>query len=544
MIRRLLGFAAGSGGEEGEQGRGGDVDAGEEPSVSAPTAFSRGVHVEHTAQGTFTGLPRAWREALPERVVANDSDQAEAYLRDVPGFLLPTNYKLRRDRDPGRGAGPCEDEDGVSISQPFDFKHVTHVQVDESEPLGFSGLPQAWRDILATSGISKAETMENPQIVLDLLEFRAGACQRPPPPRSSDFRAASQNAIALKLQNPCRDITDLHPVGEGSSGHVYIGSFQPSQQRVAVKRLIISKQTNLPALENEIAMMELSRHPNIVQGLDTYLWEKELWIVMEAMLGGSLCDLIAAVTLDEPHVAYICKQVTQALAFLHTRARIHRDIKSDNILLGLDGAVKLADFGYCVQLTQEQTKRNSLVGTPYWMAPELIRTDFYDEAVDVWSLGILTIEAAERVPPLFDEPIMRALYLITSQGPPRLSDEGKWSPQMKDWLARSLRMEPTSRIRSEQLLCHPFLKRAATQATFAQTIACFRGVGGAGHRVAGADAPLPLAELTGGGGAGQDGSVIKLDAGADSVDSAPPCQPPPPAPGSAYQRARPQEEHV
>ena len=88
-------------------------------------------------------------------------------------------------------------------------------------------------------------------------------------------------------------------------------------------------------------------------------------------------------------MAYVCKQVTQALAFLHTRSRIHRDIKSDNILLGLAGTVKLADFGYCVQLTEEQAKRNSLVGTPYWMAPELIRTQFYDESVDVWSLGVI-----------------------------------------------------------------------------------------------------------------------------------------------------------
>jgi hypothetical protein len=470
IMRRFLGFSSSGDSKEGDRAQ---VEE-ESLNIGEPTAFQHGVHVEHdAAEGTFKGLPKAWREALPEQFVANDSEKTEAYLKDVPGLLLPTNYKMKRDKKSAQDNDDDDDEDSV-ISLPFNFHHITHVQVDDTEPLGFRGLPPEWKEILIKSGISKAETLENPQIVLDLLEFRAGACKRPPPPRGTDFYAASKNAITFKLQNPCRDIVNLQPVGEGSSGYVYLGTLTTSGRRVAVKRLIISKQTNIPALENEIAMMELSRHPNIVQGLDTYMWEKELWIVMEGMLGGSLCDLIAEVALDEPLVAYICRQIVQALAFLHTRSRIHRDIKSDNILLGLDGSVKLADFGYCVQLTQEQAKRNSLVGTPYWMAPELIRTEFYDEQVDVWSLGILTIEAADREPPLFHEPIMRALYLITSQGPPQLKEEARWSSHMKDWLSRCLKMEPTARTKSEQLLCHPFLRQAASSDTLARILAVRR----------------------------------------------------------------------
>mmetsp|Transcript_3098 Transcript_3098/g.10432 ORF Transcript_3098/g.10432 Transcript_3098/m.10432 type:complete len:175 (+) Transcript_3098:834-1358(+) len=136
--------------------------------------------------------------------------------------------------------------------------------------------------------------------------------------------------------------------------------------------------------------------------------------MMEAVEGGALCDLITNFCLEEDIVAYLCREVALALSFLHTRSRIHRDIKSDNILIGLDGSVKLADFGYCVQLTEEAGRRNSLVGTPYWMAPELIRTQYYNEKVDIWSLGIMAIEAVDREPPWFDEPIMRALFLITS----------------------------------------------------------------------------------------------------------------------------------
>eukprot|EP00960_Hanusia_phi_P069523 767109-Hanusia_phi.AAC.4 len=134
---------------------------------------------------------------------------------------------------------------------------------------------------------------------------------------------------------------------------------------------------------------------------------------MEAVEGGALCDFIAKFSLEEHIIAYLCREVALALSFLHTRSRIHRDIKveifsclklcltsdssqSDNILIGFDGSVKLADFGYCVQLTEETERRNSLVGTPYWMAPELVRTQYYDEKVDIWSLGIMTIEAVDR----------------------------------------------------------------------------------------------------------------------------------------------------
>ena len=202
MMRRFLGLGGNDSNPED------DGEANEDGlSISEPTAFQRGVHVEHdAAEGKFKGLPKAWREVLPEQVVANDHDRTEAYLTDVPGFLLPTNYKMRRDQS--------DDDDDSVISLPYNFQHITHVQVDGSEPLGFRGLPEEWKKLLETSGISKSETLENPQIVLDLLEFRAGACKRPPPPRHKDFYVASKSAVSFKLQNPCREIIDLEHIGE------------------------------------------------------------------------------------------------------------------------------------------------------------------------------------------------------------------------------------------------------------------------------------------------------------------------------------------
>uniref|UniRef100_A0A6U6AEJ5 non-specific serine/threonine protein kinase n=2 Tax=Guillardia theta TaxID=55529 RepID=A0A6U6AEJ5_GUITH len=329
-----------------------------------------------------------------------------------------------------RSLSKKHDEQGISL--PYNLQHITHVQVDPSDSTGFSGLPEEWRQILKSSGIGKEETMRNPQIVLDILEFRSAGCTRPAPPRAKDFKAASKDAVQFKLENPLNHIKSLKKAGEGSSGSVYIGDRLSDGRRIALKRLEIGKQTNIPALENEIAMMALSKHPNITECIQTFLWERELWIMMEAVEGGALCDLITNFCLEEDIVAYLCREVALALSFLHTRSRIHRDIKSDNILIGLDGSVKLADFGYCVQLTEEAGRRNSLVGTPYWMAPELIRTQYYNEKVDIWSLGIMAIEAVDRCsspksfpfsslvrwfprePPWFDEPIMRALFLITS----------------------------------------------------------------------------------------------------------------------------------
>ena len=218
MLRRLLGFDKKDEEEdvEGEEG---------ELSISEPTSFQRGVHVEHDAtEGTFKGLPSAWRKALPDQLVANDRDKTEAYLADAPGFLLPTNYKMRRDNS----VALSDDDDESVISLPYNFQHITHVQVDSSDPLGFRGLPEEWKDLLQKSGISKQETLEHPQIVLDILEFRAGACKRPPAPRHRDFYQASKHAICLKLQNPNVQISDLQTIGEGSSGLVYFGTLLSS----------------------------------------------------------------------------------------------------------------------------------------------------------------------------------------------------------------------------------------------------------------------------------------------------------------------------
>jgi serine/threonine protein kinase len=144
--------------------------------------------------------------------------------------------------------------------------------------------------------------------------------------------------------------------------------------------------------------------------------------------------------------------------------------KSDNILISSDGGVKIADFGYAAQLTQQKQKRNTIVGTPYWMAPELIRGLNYDQKVDVWSLGIMMMEMAEGEPPYMEFPPLRALFLITTKGIPALREPQKWSDDFKDFLALTLLKDPAKRPSATELLQHPFMQVACEGPALVQIV--------------------------------------------------------------------------
>jgi len=176
-----------------------------------------------------------------------------------------------------------------------------------------------------------------------------------------------------------------------------------------------------------------------------------------------ILDEFDILKMNESQIARVCADVLLALHHMHCMHCVHRDIKSDNILLNRKGQIKLADFGFSCQLTKEKSSRNSVIGTPYWMPPEIIGSQDYGTKVDIWSLGIMLIEMAEGEPPYMDYPPLRALFMISTKGIPPFKDPAQWSEELIDFRNLCLTIEPDERPGGEHLLQHSFLKKACNR---------------------------------------------------------------------------------
>ncbi|XP_056420401.1 serine/threonine-protein kinase PAK 2 [Hyla sarda] len=432
----------------------------ERPEISPPSDFEHTIHVGFDAvTGEFTGMPEQWARLL------QTSNITKLEQKKNPQAVLDV-LKFYDSKDTAKQkylSVSATDKDGL--------------------PSGLSPAPHAKGSEPTRAATDDDDDDDAPPVIAPRPEHTKSMYTRsvidPIPPPAGDTDSAARNAdkqkkktkmsddeIMEKLRtivsigDPKKKYTRYEKIGQGASGTVFTAIDVATGQEVAIKQINLQKQPKKELIINEILVMKELKNPNIVNFLDSFLVGDELFVVMEYLAGGSLTDVVTETCMDEAQIAAVCRECLQALEFLHANQVIHRDIKSDNVLLGMDGSVKLTDFGFCAQITPEQSKRSTMVGTPYWMAPEVVTRKAYGPKVDIWSLGIMAIEMVEGEPPYLNENPLRALYLIATNGTPELQNPEKLSPIFRDFLNRSLEMDVEKRGSARELLQHPFLKLA------------------------------------------------------------------------------------
>lgn len=406
--------------------------------VSTPYNVKKGVCVTQNSEtGQFENVPKPMVEIVGKDATKNVIDNG------IDQELLPQ--------------GKVTTFNGLAITGPLAVEHVVHVDVDEQG--NFHGLPDELQRQLKASGFKRDEILNQTQDVLDTINFLEDPAQATDPRNSTvrPIEALPPLETFLRYDDPKTFLKNLCKIDEGSTCTVYTADYNGT--KIAAKEMVLNEK-NTKTLLDETRLMNSMKSDHIVAFHSAHRVEDTLWILMEYMDGGSLTNIATYCDCQEPHIAYFAREILLALEYMHSQNKIHRDIKTDNVLLNQKGFVKLADFGYTAQLKSSGESRKSIVGTPYWMAPELIRALPYSFEVDIWSLGILCRELAEGEPPYVEVPPMRALFLIVSQGIPEISNKETRSPQFLDFLSLCLDSDPKKRPSATELLNHPFIQMA------------------------------------------------------------------------------------
>ncbi|XP_038651467.1 serine/threonine-protein kinase 10 isoform X2 [Scyliorhinus canicula] len=278
--------------------------------------------------------------------------------------------------------------------------------------------------------------------------------------------------------NPEESWQLIGELGDGAFGKVYKAINKETGVLAAAKVIEVKSEEELEDYMVEIEILASCDHMYIVKQLDAFFYENKLWIMIEFCVGGAVDATMLELDrgLTEPQIRVAARQMLEAVDYLHSQKIIHRDLKAGNVLLSQDGNVKLADFGVSAKNTKTLQKRETFIGTPYWMAPEVVMCETmkdtpYDYKSDIWSLGITLIEMAQIEPPHHELNPMRVLLKIAKGEPPTLDNPSKWSKDFKDFLKKALDKNPDTRLSAAQLLQHPFVSSVSSNKPLRELVA-------------------------------------------------------------------------
>ncbi|XP_011867220.1 PREDICTED: serine/threonine-protein kinase PAK 3 [Vollenhovia emeryi] len=490
--------------------------------IGLPTNVSHKFHVSKNAEtGQLEGLPDPWIRLLNTQISKSEQDEhPDAALHAIKFY----NYSIKRRPQDQEVFKPFVtqdliEEESQAIDNILTSKYRSGASDDDRLACDRGStdertLPELPPKVNRPPRPPKPPKPPKPaprrcndraeksltEILEDLNTFRISDCEEDPPrgeeeeeeeeedvapsriEESPILRRKTESAVRLSDEQVYEELRTIcqpgdpnlrfertREVGAGASGTVFIATDLEHGRKVAIKDIDLSKQPKKELILTEIKILKEFQHPNLVNFLDAYLVDEHLWVVMELLEGGPLTDVVTETVMKEVQIAAVCREVLKAISFLHTRGIIHRDIKSDNVLLGMNGAVKVTDFGFCANIDGDE-KRQTMVGTPYWMAPEVVTRKQYGKKVDIWSLGIMAIEMIEGEPPYMKETPLRALYLIAAIGKPSVPRWDTLSPTFQNFLERCLAVEVDERATAEELLSHPFLENCAELSTLTPLI--------------------------------------------------------------------------